>query len=528
MNENVNTYNANNYNEPLSQEPKEKRTFSATESIFAWFSLLCGYLFCRVSPVSQSPFGGLCFVILLFVVTIVIFAIKKCKSKALPLYVAASAIVISLSLFLTDNSFLHFFSYTYALASYCYFIYAVCGNELETGFSNFILMDYFKAIVITPFFAIGYLFRGLFSGKLKKSGTAIGKLALGIGLAFIPTLLVFCLLSYDSAFEDLMRRIFDWNFEDVFSHLGSFILGIPLGMYMFGLFVSSQDQRSKNVITKEHCSIAAVKIQIVPTITAFTAVLPVLFLYVVFFISQWDYYISGFTGKLPKDFSYAEYAREGFFQLCTVAVINFIIILCVILFMRRKENKKSVLLKILCLIISVFTLILISTALSKMFLYIEYYGLTHKRIYSTWFMVVLAIVFLLITLNQFITKIKMVVVCACIFVVSFGALALSNVDARIAEYNVNQYKNSSLPTVDVWELYELGYAGVPSIIDLAEYLDGKDTPSTEESKMKDQIKNHLDWEYEVMLDEEKGIFDRTLPYMKARRAMEKYLKNKEI
>ena len=523
MSENMNTYNVNTYNEPLPQEVKKKRTFSAIESIFAWFSLLCGYLFCRVSPISQSPFGGLCFIALLFAATTVILAIKKCKFRVLPLCVEASAVTISLSLFLTSNAFLHFLSYTYALASYCYFVYAVCGNELETGFSNFILMDYFKAIVITPFFCIGYLFRALFSGKLKKSGKTIGKLALGIAITFIPTLIVFFLLSYDNAFMDLIERIFDWNFEDVFSHLGSFILGIPLGMYMFGLFVSSEDQRSKNVITKQHCTKASVKIRIVPAITAFTAVLPVLFLYVVFFISQWNYYISGFTGKLPKDFSYAEYAREGFFQLCTVAVINFIIILCVILFMRRRENKKSVLLKILCLIISGFTLILISTALSKMFLYIEYYGLTHKRIYSTWFMAVLAIIFLLIMLNQFLTKIKMVVVCACVFVVSFGVLALSNVDAQIAQYNVKQYKEGSLPTVDIWELYELGYAGIPSIIDLEEYLDKKDTLSTEESEMMKRIENHLDWEYEEMLDEKKGFFDRTLPYMKARRAMEKYL-----
>lgn len=396
MNENINIYEANNYNDPLPQEVKEKRTFSATESIFAWFSLFCGYLFCRVAPISQSPFGGFCLIVLLFVVTIIALAVKKCRFKALPLCIATSAVTISLSLFLTANGFLHFLSYTYALSSYCYFIYAVCGNELETGFSNFILIDYFKAIAFTPFFSIGYLFQAMFSGKMKRSGKTIGKLVLGIGIAFIPTLLIFCLLSYDNAFMKLMERIFDWKFEDVFCHLGSFILGIPLGMYMFGLFISSQNQRGKNIITKEHCSKVAVKIQIVPTVTAFTAVLPILFLYVVFFISQWDYYISGFTGKLPKDFSYAEYAREGFFQLCTVAVINFIIILCVILFMRRRENKKSVLLKILCLIISGFTLILISTALSKMFLYIEYYGLTHKRIYSTWFMVVLAIIFLLI------------------------------------------------------------------------------------------------------------------------------------
>ena len=499
-----------------------KREFSAIQSVFAWISLLSGYLFCRVFPVTKSPLGGLCFIVLLFTATIIILTLSKYKFKALHLCVAASAVIIALSLFLTTNAFLHFLSYTYALASYCHFIYAVCGNELESGFSNFILMDYFKAIVIAPFSAIGYLFRAMFSGKFQEGGKAIGKLALGIGITLIPTTLVFLLLSYDNAFSELMELIFDWNFRDVFSHLGSLILGIPLGMYMFGLFISSQDQQCKNVITKENCLNTAVKIQIVPAITAFTAVLPVLFLYVVFFISQWDYYISGFTGILPQNFSYAEYAREGFFQLCTVAVINFIILLCVIMFMRRRENKKSILLKILSLLISVFTLILISTALSKMFLYIKYYGLTHKRIYATWLMAVLAIIFLLIILYQFVTKIKVTAVCACVAVVLFGALALSNVDARIAQYNVKQYTEGALHSVDLWELYNLGDAAVPSIVDLAEYFDEKDTLSEGQTELKTRVDNYLNEEYEEIRDDKKNIFDKTLPYMRAKQTLDRY------
>ena len=138
-------------------------------------------------------------------------------------------------------------------------------------------------------------------------------------------------------------------------------------------------------------------------------------------------------------------------------------------------------------------------------------------------MVVLAIIFLLIMLNQFFTKIKTVIVGTCVIVISFGALALSNVDVRIAEYNVNQYKDGNLPTVDIWELYNLSYAGVPSLIDLAEYLDGKDTLSEDESKMKERIEERLDWEYKKMLKGKKGVFDKTLPYIKARRAMDEYL-----
>lgn len=496
--------------------------FSSLESIFAWICLLFGYLFCRVFPVHSSPFGGLCFILLLFSITTLLLVFKKCKFSATPVLVGISAVAVSLCLFLTSNVFLHFLSYTYAIASYCYYVYAVCGNEMENGFSNFILVDYLKSIVITPFFAFGSLFPAIFSGKFKKGAKTFAKLTLGIALALIPTVVVFLLLSYDNAFMDLINRLCDWSFGDVLSHIASLMFGFPIGLYLFGLFVSSTEQRSKGFITKELCENAAKKLRFVPAISIFTAVVPILFLYVVFFISQWDYYISGFTGVLPKDFSYAEYAREGFFQLCVIALINFAIILFIITFMRRNEANKSVILKILSVIISVFTLVLISTALSKLFLYIKYYGLTHRRIYAAWLMVVLAVIFLLILLNQIFTKLKMVPLCACVAVIAFGFLALSNVDARIAEYNVKQYKEGSLSSVDLSELYDLEYAAIPSLIDLSNHLNSNAKLSTEDKEIKERVEAYLKHEYENISSEKKSIFSKTLPYMKAQRALNSY------
>lgn len=496
--------------------------YSSLESIFAWICLILGYLFCRVFPVHHSPLGGLCFVVLLYGITTLILGLKKCRLKAMPVFVALSAVAISLCLFLSSNAFLHFLSYSYAIVSYCYFVYAVCGNEMENGFSNFIFMDYFKAIVITPFFAFGSLFPAIFSGKFKKGAKTFAKLILGIVLTLIPTAVIFLLLSYDNSFMDLIERLFDWSFGDVLSHTASAILGFPIGLYLFGLFVSSTEQRSKGIITRELCKNATTKLRFVPAISVFTAVAPILFLYVVFFISQWNYYISGFTGVLPKDFSYAQYAREGFFQLCVIALINFGIILCIVTFMRRNENNKSVVLKILSVVISVFTLILISTALSKLFLYIKYYGLTHKRIYAAWLMALLAILFLLILVNQIFAKIKMIPLCALVAVIAFSFLALSNVDERIAAYNVKAYKENSLSSVDLSELYDLKYAAIPSLIDLSGYLSDKDNLSTEEKEMKGRIGGYLQHEYENLSREKKSIFSKTFPYMKAQKALKEY------
>jgi hypothetical protein len=227
------------------------------------------------------------------------------------------------------------------------------------------------------------------------------------------------------------------------------------------------------MLTAEKCEQKVKEMRKAPALSVATACLPLLFIYVVFFISQWKYYVSGFTGVLPEEFSYAEYAREGFFQLCTVAFINLAVIIAISVFMRRKTEKAPVLLRMLTIVYSVFTLVLISTALAKMFMYIESYGLTQKRVYSTAAMIVLAVIFVLLIVKQFVPKICVGAVSLAASLVLFAVLSLGNLDAMIAKYNVDRYMDGSLPTVDIEAMENLGDAAVPELVRLAKYMDEK-------------------------------------------------------
>lgn len=96
--------------QPQSQEPvNKKREFSLIESIFAWMSLIFGYLFCRVVPLSESPFGGLLFTLILFISGFIVLKVMKKKLTLMPLIITISGVVVSFSLILTSNNFLHFF-----------------------------------------------------------------------------------------------------------------------------------------------------------------------------------------------------------------------------------------------------------------------------------------------------------------------------------------------------------------------------------------------------------------------------------
>jgi len=455
--------------EPVPMKPV--RDYSAAECVFAWLCLLAGYLFCRAFPVWENPLGGFVVILLLFIAATVVLLRRGRKPGWGAVLAALSAVGIAASLILITNGFLRFLAYTYALAVFCYYVYAATGNSLQKGFSDFIAMDFLKALFVMPFYSLSHVFKAMFTGKGKRSGKLIGKVFVGMALAVVPTLLVALLLSYDKGFSELLERILDLDGFDILSHLFSFLFGIPVGMYLFGLYISSADGKCREAVTAETCRSTAERMKFVPAITALTAVIPLLFLYVVFFFSQWSYYMSGFTGVLPQDFSYAEYAREGFFQLCTVSVINLLVLSAVMAFMRRGSRGTSALFKAIAITLSLFTLVLIATAIAKLVMYIDFYGLTPKRVYAAWFMGLLAVIFLLIIVKQFAGKLPVVATAIVAFAIMFAGLTLPNIDGYIAKYNVDRYLAGTLETVDVDAMEDLGLAAVPQMVQLMDALE---------------------------------------------------------
>lgn len=453
---------------------KAKRSFTASETVFAWLSYIFAYLFCRSVHTASSPLGATLFILILFAATGVFLLMTKRKPNITASAVAISAVVISLSFVFSSNTFIHFFAFSYAVIAYCYFVYASAGTKFKASFSNFIIADFLKSAVLLPIKYISKIemLRAVFQGKTKKSMGFLFKLIIGLAAAAIPTAVVLLLLLYDASFESLINRIFDFDIVTVLSHIVSLIYAVPIGIFIYSLYISSVDGRQIVFLSEEKITQRETKIRFSPVTTSVAASVPLLAVYVIFFISQWKYYISGFTGVLPQDFSYAEYAREGFFQLCAVSAINLVIIALIIAF-SKKSRFYSAVIKVLTCVFSAFTLVLISTAIAKMVMYIQCYGLTQKRVYATWFMAVLALIFIAVALSRFIPKIKIAAVASAILVISFAGLSLCNADSIIAKYNVDRYLDGTLPTVDVAALNNLGDAAVPDMVRLAKYYDNK-------------------------------------------------------
>ena len=218
--------------------------------------------------------------------------------------------------------------------------------------------------------------------------------------------------------------------------------------------------------------------------------------------SQLAYFFSAFKGFLPEgyEFNVSTYARRGFFEMSAIAAINFLIIFGALLLSRKKNQKMCIPSRLICLFISVFTLIIIVTAISKMVLYIQGFGMTRLRITTSAFMVFLGIVFLSVILRLFISKVK--VLRAALVTASTVLLILGvvNVDHVVAAYNYHAYKNKVLETIDVKTIYNLGEEGVPYLVRLLEEDDDIDVLVTSREYITRSISNtyyETEYDYET-------------------------------
>ena len=107
-----------------------------------------------------------------------------------------------------------------------------------------------------------------------------------------------------------------------------------------------------------------------------------------------------------------------------------------------------------------------------MIMYIQRYGLTNLRVYTTWFMILIVLIFVLIIIRQF-KKINIAKIGSIAFAVMFLVLCFSNVDSLIVKYNYNAYKNGYLNEFDTSIFNELSDDAVYEILALTQNSDKK-------------------------------------------------------
>ena len=392
-----------------------------------------------------------------FITAAMIYLRKKgCEFSGFNKLLTVILYVFSIVFSITANNFIKVLDAMFLFIAGAYMIYSVgAGNKNIDRFLPFAMI---KSILEYPFASFGVqcsMTSDVVSDS--KTGRNIKLIAIGLIITVPLTAVVAALLmSADKGVETMLSRLFEgMDGEEFWSIVAELIFALPLSMYIFGMFYTSTHCDEERRLDESRCIQRIYSMRFISNLICYTAVTPICVLYVMFFISQTRYFLSAFMGSLPSGFTYADYARRGFFELFAVALINLGVLCFISLHSKKAGREKPFTLKLYSIVLSVFTLILIATAISKMVMYISRYGLTELRVYTSWFMVLLAAVFVLIIVKQFRFGMKLSKHLAVIFTVMFAVLCFSRPEALIAKYNIEMYESGYLDELDTEALLDM-------------------------------------------------------------------------
>lgn len=459
MNNELNIPNNNLEQTPLNPPASsdEKPKFPLCETIAAWIMFALGFVFTHFAfKYAGGVWGGI-FWFLSGITGAVFVKAKKLSVSKGHVAVFVIAELFSLSPFFCANVFINFLSACFVFMLDFYLLITISGAEL---FGRHFVLDALQAVFVRPFMNFAKAFPAAFSVfRGKKHAKNILFVLLGLLLAVPLTLVaVGLLMSSDDVFGDFMMNI-KYSLPHIsFAIIPEIIFAIPVALYMSGALYSAE----KNAPSY---SMGEPEYRILPPIAGYVAVTPVCVFYLFYIGIQ----ISRiFNSSLNTPSMLSDFARRGFFELVIIAVINLGVIVLMQTFTKRlNDDKKPKALKIYTVLLCLCTLGIITTALVKMIMYISALGMTPLRVYTSWFMILLAIIFVIVIVMQF----KDFCCWKAIFIsfaAMFAILCFGDIDGQIARYNISAYQSEAIKELDTEAFSELGYSALAPAVRLKE------------------------------------------------------------
>lgn len=321
------------------------------------------------------------------------------------------------------------------------------------------IIKYIRSVVISPFRNFLLPLKSLLKNDKNKTAIQVGTAF----LATIPVLIVVIplLTSADAAFEGLVYKVAE--------SLGLTILKLILSVVLTGFLLSFAVSCKYELNETKSKPIDFEKARTLKSPFAVTFLGMIAFVYLVYMFSQTAYFFSAFSGILPEgyEFSFAEYARRGFFETEAIAFINLVLMGGIQWkAVRRGNGELNPILKGIMTFISIFTILFIITALSKMVMYIGEYGLTVLRLFTSVFMVATAVLIVAFIIRVFNAELKTMKYAVVISLSLFTLLCLCGVDRTVAQYNVNAYLSGMHESIDLYTLEDLTESSIPYIYKL--------------------------------------------------------------
>lgn len=402
--------------------------------------------------------------VLLFTIPIIWITTKLLKGNIKnkkALLISIPIIVLSSTYFIFDN--LTFYLINIVLVPILYLImviWAISDFQIKSIIYKIILM------IFEPLNYIGDVIRAVlkeFNPKEKdeqigekKEKNNIFKAVCFTGT--IALIVIGLLCSADNEFAKIFSTIFkDINIFNVSELTGRIIIIIIAFFYFAGFFMNMLDKENG---LKEFEKDEKTEKKESYTIRMMITVLNLV--YLVFCFTQIKVLFT------EQNIKYSEFARKGFFQLMIVSLINIAMILKANNKNLKETEKQEKYKKTMCIVMVIFTLIIIISAFARMTLYQQNYGYTRLRILVDYTLITEIILLIPTIIYILKNKIDLIKTYFVIIITMYCLVNFINIDKIIMKNNFNRYKETGY--IDLNYLMEMNNSDL-----IEQLLELKDT-----------------------------------------------------
>ena len=294
----------------------------------------------------------------------------------------------------------------------------------------------------------------------KKGGGTILLVILGVLLA-LPLLGILgaLLSSADPIFSRKLADLLEvFNIENLPEYLIRLFYILVLTYFIAGSFVHAFYNKNdeKPDPTRDGFS------PFMSWIPAAVILLLVDLLFIFFVAVQFSYFFGAGSNITAEGYTYADYARRGFFELVSVGVISLLLVFGLGAITQRKTRAQQNTLTILNVILIALVLVMLLSSWQRLTLYEEAYGFSRLRTYTTVFIPWLAALLVAVGVMDILGKMRWFALTLVIVITGFVfSLPVLNVDGFIAGRNIDRAVNGE--EFDANYLIELSSDAVPTM-----------------------------------------------------------------
>lgn len=316
----------------------------------------------------------------------------------------------------------------------------------------------------------GRVFKVLFRNMDESTTQTVKRMLIGllIGLPLLG-IITGLLMSADAVFEEIVLKlpqfIFELNLEGIFRTVAVLVFTA----LFFGILQVLQINRRTPIQEKNDEENGTISWN---GITAVTILILLNAVYTLFTAIQFTYF---FSDGLQEGYTYAEFARRGFFELIIVTLINWTILICCLKFVREQGVKMKLVLKLMYSMLVIVSGVMLVSAYQRLSMYEAAYGFTMERILAHAFMVFLIVIFAYTLIRVWHERIELLHFYLIAGLVFYTALNVMHIEQIIVDENLERYERTG--KIDIHYLDALSYTGIEGLIEL--YKMNPDYPELE-------------------------------------------------